>query len=136
MDQELIDSHGLDYIGNINVQLTSIITSVIVSHLFLDLREAAYRSRKSYDNPSAITATAGEWLNFNQSGAGQSDPSDSNSQPGSYTRENQFINQRALQNFMGYDDFAADLQHFDDGDYNLMSDNNEDCPMEDLEDGV
>ncbi|KIJ31150.1 hypothetical protein M422DRAFT_267223 [Sphaerobolus stellatus SS14] len=114
-----------DYIGNINVQLTSVITSVIVSHLFLDLREAAYRSHKSYNNPSAITATVGEWFNFNQSESGQSDPSGPNIQPGSHTRENQFIGQSTLQGLMGYEDFAVDLQHFDDGDYNSMSENNE-----------
>ncbi|KIJ33835.1 hypothetical protein M422DRAFT_264127 [Sphaerobolus stellatus SS14] len=101
-----------DYIGSINVQLTSIITSIIVSHLFLDLGEAAHYSHKSYDNPSAVTATIGEWFNFNQSESGQSDP---NIQPGCHTRENRFIGQRTLQGMMGYEDFAVDLQHFDDG---------------------
>ncbi|KIJ28925.1 hypothetical protein M422DRAFT_269708 [Sphaerobolus stellatus SS14] len=80
-----------DFIGTINVQLASVITSVIVSHLFLNLREAAYRSCKSYDNPSAITATVGEWFNFNQSESGQSDPSGPNIQPRCCTQENQFI---------------------------------------------
>ncbi|KIJ27990.1 hypothetical protein M422DRAFT_270758 [Sphaerobolus stellatus SS14] len=112
-----------DFIGNINVQLTSVITSVIVSHLFLDLREAAHRSRKSYHNPSAITATVGEWFNFNQSESGQSDPSGPNIQLGSHTRQNQFIGKGTLQGLIGYDDFAVDLQHFDDADYNLMSEN-------------
>ncbi|KIJ31146.1 hypothetical protein M422DRAFT_267219 [Sphaerobolus stellatus SS14] len=107
-----------DFIGNINVQLISVITSVIVSHLFLDLREAAYRSHKSYDNPSAITATVGEWFNFNQSASEQSDP---NIQPETRIRENRFIGQRTLQGLMEYEDFAVDLQHFDDGDYDSMS---------------
>ncbi|KIJ31160.1 hypothetical protein M422DRAFT_267240 [Sphaerobolus stellatus SS14] len=107
-----------DFIGSINVQLASVITSVIVSHLFLNLREAAYRSRKSYDNPSTITATIGEWFNFNQSASGQSDP---NIQPECHTSENRFIGQRTLQGLMGYEDFAVDLQHFDDADYNSMS---------------
>ncbi|KIJ37149.1 hypothetical protein M422DRAFT_260304 [Sphaerobolus stellatus SS14] len=99
-----------DYIGNTNAQLTSV--------LFLDLRAVAYRSRQSYHNPSAITATIGEWFNFNQSDSGQSGPSSSNIQPGSHTRENRFIGQRTLQDLMGYEDFAVDLQDFDDGDYN------------------
>ncbi|KIJ31125.1 hypothetical protein M422DRAFT_267196 [Sphaerobolus stellatus SS14] len=119
-----------DFIGNINVQLTAVITSVIVSHLFLDLREAAYRSRKSYGNPSAITATAGEWFNFNQSESGQSDP---NIQPGCHTRENRFIGQKTLQDLMGYEDFAVDLQHFDDGDYNSMSEDKEPFLKENFE---
>ncbi|KIJ31130.1 hypothetical protein M422DRAFT_267201 [Sphaerobolus stellatus SS14] len=114
-----------DFIGNINVQLTSVITSILVSHLFLDLREAAYRSHKLYDNPSAITATVGEWFNFNQSESGQSDL---NIQPGCHTRENRFIGQRTLQDLMGYEDFAVDLQHFDDGDYNSMSEDREPFP--------
>ncbi|KIJ28011.1 hypothetical protein M422DRAFT_270780 [Sphaerobolus stellatus SS14] len=122
-----------DFIGNINVQLTSVITSVIVSHLFLDLREAAYRSRKSYDHPSAITATVGEWSNFNQSESGQSHP---NIQPGCHTRENQFIGQRTLRDLMEYEDFAVDLQHFDDGDYNFMSEKQELFLKENFEVGV
>ncbi|KIJ28928.1 hypothetical protein M422DRAFT_269710 [Sphaerobolus stellatus SS14] len=122
-----------DFIGSINVQLTSVITSVIVSHLFLDLREAAYRSRKSYNNPSAITATVGEWFNFNQSECGQSDP---NIQPGCHTRENRFIGQRTPQDLMGYEDFAVDLQHFDDGDYNSMSEEQELFLKENFEVGV
>ncbi|KIJ29990.1 hypothetical protein M422DRAFT_268555 [Sphaerobolus stellatus SS14] len=125
-----------DYIGNINVQLTSVITSVIVSHLFLDLREAAYHSQKSYNNPSAITATVGEWFNFNQSESGQSDPSGSNIQPGCRTRENRFIGQRTLQDLMGYDDFAVDLQYFDDGDYSSTSEDKEAFLKEDFEVGV
>ncbi|KIJ33815.1 hypothetical protein M422DRAFT_264105 [Sphaerobolus stellatus SS14] len=107
-----------DYIGNINVQITSVITSVIVSHLFLDLREAAYHSRQSYNNPSAMTATIGEWFNFNESG--QSDPSGANIHPVCHTREHRFIGQKTLQGIMGYEDFAADLQHFDDTDYDSM----------------
>ncbi|KIJ23377.1 hypothetical protein M422DRAFT_276064 [Sphaerobolus stellatus SS14] len=132
MDWELIVSHGLNYIGNINVQLTSVITSVIVSHLFLDICEAAYCSHKSYNSPSAITATVGEWFNFNQSESGESDPSGANIQPGSHTRENWFIGQRTRQGLMGYDDFAVDLQHFDDADYNSMSADNEAFLNEDL----
>ncbi|KIJ23748.1 hypothetical protein M422DRAFT_275607 [Sphaerobolus stellatus SS14] len=107
-----------DFIGNINVQLTSVITSVIVSYLFLDLREAAYHSHKPYNNPSAITATVGERFNFNQSTFEQSDPT---ILPESRIRENRFIGQRTLQRLMGYEDFAVDLQHFDDGDYDSMS---------------
>ncbi|KIJ28013.1 hypothetical protein M422DRAFT_270782 [Sphaerobolus stellatus SS14] len=122
-----------DLIGNINVQLTSVITSVIVSHLFLDLREAAYRSHKSYNSPSAITATVGEWFNFNQSESGQSDP---NIQPGCHTRENWFIGQRTLRDLMEYEDFAVDLQHFDDGDYNSMSEDQEPFLKENFEVGL
>ncbi|KIJ32026.1 hypothetical protein M422DRAFT_266258 [Sphaerobolus stellatus SS14] len=125
-----------DYIGNINVQLTSVITSVIVSHLFLDLREAAYCSRKFYNNPSAITATFGEWLISNQSDSGQPDPSGPNIQPGSHTGKNWFIGQSTLQGLMEYEDFAVDLQHFDDSDYNSMSEDKETFLKEIFEVGV
>ncbi|KIJ33827.1 hypothetical protein M422DRAFT_264117 [Sphaerobolus stellatus SS14] len=121
-----------DYIGNITLQLTSIITTVITSHLFLDLREAAYRSRESSDNPLTVRATVGKWFNFNQS---ESELSDLSTQPGCGTRDNRFIGQRTLQGMMGHEDFSVDLHHFDDGDYNLTSEDNEDLLKEDFENG-
>ncbi|KIJ49141.1 hypothetical protein M422DRAFT_246947 [Sphaerobolus stellatus SS14] len=102
------------YFGNFNVQLSAAITSAIVSRLFLDIREAAYRSQRSYNSPSEITQTIGQWGHFHRS-----DPvfpnqfiHDADSDD-IITKRAQFIGQRTLWGLIGSEDFAVDLRAFD-----------------------
>ncbi|KIJ31205.1 hypothetical protein M422DRAFT_267156 [Sphaerobolus stellatus SS14] len=85
-----------DYVGNINVQLTSV--------LFLDLREAAHRSQQSYNNPSAVTWSVGQWIHRDGSKTTGGIISPKNDMGGK-----QFIGQWTLRSLMGNEDFGVEL---------------------------
>ncbi|KIJ38387.1 hypothetical protein M422DRAFT_259058 [Sphaerobolus stellatus SS14] len=125
------------FIGNINVQFTSAVTSVIVSHLFLALREAAYRSRRVYNSPSAITETVGQWFQVEDCKAGWDSSSCTDIPPENNTKGKQFLGQETFRDIMGYEDFAVDFRYFDDEDYDAM-DEGDDCNLRkgDLEGGI
>ncbi|KIJ25953.1 hypothetical protein M422DRAFT_273044 [Sphaerobolus stellatus SS14] len=102
-----------EYFGNVNIQLTAVITSVIVSNLFLNIREAAYQSRIVHSNPSAITHTAGQWaLALPGSELAYFSNAHEN-MTSTQTFHQQFIGQRALQVMMGYEDFEVVLGNED-----------------------
>ncbi|KIJ23064.1 hypothetical protein M422DRAFT_276433 [Sphaerobolus stellatus SS14] len=125
------------FVGNINVQFTAAITSVIVSYLFLDLREAACRSRRSYSSPSAITATARQWFQVQQCKTEWDSSSCTDIPAENNTKGKQFFGQKTFQDIMGYEDFAVDLQHFDDEDYDAMDEEDDfNLRKGDLEGGV
>ncbi|KIJ24433.1 hypothetical protein M422DRAFT_274783 [Sphaerobolus stellatus SS14] len=88
-----------DYVGNINVQLTSV--------LFLDLRQAAHHSRQSYNNPSAVSWSVGQWIHCDSSKTTDAIISPENNVGGK-----QFIGQWTLRALMGNEDFGVELGNF------------------------
>ncbi|KIJ28291.1 hypothetical protein M422DRAFT_270433 [Sphaerobolus stellatus SS14] len=99
-------------IGNANVQVTSVITAIIVSHLFLDLREAAHHSQQFYESAPVITGTVGQRLHFDQNEHTHAMPFDANIPTENGMRGTHIIGRN--RNLIGNDDFGVDLRHFDD----------------------
>jgi len=63
-DFSLVSSYKFPWIGafmgNMNIQLAAAITSIIVSNLFIGLREAAYRSQQVYSGSTGTTRSVGQ----------------------------------------------------------------------------
>ncbi|KIJ26898.1 hypothetical protein M422DRAFT_271932 [Sphaerobolus stellatus SS14] len=85
-----------DYVGNINAQLASV--------LFIDLREAAYCSRRSYTNPSAVTWSVGRRIHLDGS-----ETTGAIISPEDDMRGKQFIGQWTLRDLMGNEEFGVEL---------------------------
>ncbi|KIJ53587.1 hypothetical protein M422DRAFT_775643 [Sphaerobolus stellatus SS14] len=100
------------HVGTINVQVSAAVTAVLVSSLFLNLREAAYRTRMVYDSPSEITRSVGTWAVGTRPTLHQTQGASQNENE-EITTDNRYIG--------GFQELAVSLPDWDEEDYDSDS---------------